>query len=56
MSKLTHKQASIIYANFSYLATKSHVVGTQGNRLEETISTSTQKTCQNYCTRTQLLL
>ena len=45
--ELTHKKRAIIYANFSYPATKSNVLGTQSNPLDEMIPTSSQNTCQN---------
>ena len=33
---------------FSYLSTKTYVVGTQKNRLNETVLLSTQNTCLNF--------
>ena len=36
---------------FSYSSTKTHVVGTQKNRLIETVLLSTQNTCLKGCER-----
>ena len=34
---------------FLYFSSKTYVVGTQKNRLNETVLLSTQNTCLNYC-------
>ena len=43
----THKipQLTVIENCFSYFSTKTYVVGTQKNRLDETVLLSTQNTC-----------
>ena len=40
-------QVAIFENYFSYFSTKTYVVGTQKNRLNETVLLSTQNTCLN---------
>ena len=41
------KSAYIFENQFSYFSTKTYVVGTQKNRLNETVLLSTQNACLN---------
>ena len=42
-----HRKECVTENYFSYFSTKTYVVGTQKNRLDETILLSTQNTCFN---------
>ena len=55
IAKLTQKKISIIYAYLSYLASKSHVVSSQRNPLDEMIPTNYQNTTKQTHKKTSII-
>ena len=46
-----HRLEWVLENHFSYFSTKTYIVGTQNNRLNEKVLLSTQNTCLNWWVR-----